>query len=153
MVIEHSLKNTGTRPIVTNVYDHNFLSIDNRAPGVGLTITFPFTIENPRILAKGLAETRGNQIIYLKDLQGKDTVATQIRGFSQETKDYDIRIESQETGTGMRIQGNRPLARIGLWSIRSVVAVEPYLDISIDPAKKYTWDYTYTYFTIPTDKK
>lgn len=153
MVIEHSLKNTGNHPIVTNVYDHNFLSMDHHPPGAGLTITFPFTIENAKPLAQGLAEMRGNQISYLKDLQGKDTVATQIRGFSGDAKDYDIRIESQETGTGMRIQGNRPIARMGLWSIRSVVAVEPYLDISIDPAKAYTWDYTYTYYTIPQNEK
>ena len=42
MVLEHSLKNTGTKPIDSTVYDHNFWTLDNLAPGPGLVIRFPF---------------------------------------------------------------------------------------------------------------
>jgi hypothetical protein len=29
------------------------------------------------------------------------------------------------------------------------MAVEPFIDISADPGKEFTWSYTYTYYTIP----
>src|SRR5262249_42898460 len=42
LVIEHVLKNTGTMPIKTTVYDHNFLRIK---PGNDrVRVTFPFTV-------------------------------------------------------------------------------------------------------------
>ena len=43
--------------------------------------------------------------------------------------------------------GNRPLARFGYWSIRTVVAPEPYIDINIEPGREFTWTYTYDYYT------
>jgi len=33
MVLEHSLRNTGTKAIQSSVYDHNFLYLDRQAPG------------------------------------------------------------------------------------------------------------------------
>ena len=36
LTIEHVLKNTGTKPIVTNVYDHNFMTLDQQPPGPDL---------------------------------------------------------------------------------------------------------------------
>ena len=42
MTISHVMKNTGTKPIVTNVYDHNFMTLDHEAPGPDLDITVPW---------------------------------------------------------------------------------------------------------------
>ena len=39
----------------------------------------------------------------------------------------------------MRITGDRPLASETLWSIRSVMALEPFVDISVDPGKDLSW--------------
>ena len=59
MILEHSLKNTGTRPIRTTVYNHNFLVLDNQPPGAPLVITVPFQIQTGRPPNKELAEIRG----------------------------------------------------------------------------------------------
>src|SRR5207249_1538137 len=66
MVLEHSLRNTGTRAIRTSVYNHNFLVLDGHPPGPGLVITVPFQIQTRQPPKKELAEIRGNQIVYLK---------------------------------------------------------------------------------------
>ena len=42
MTISHVMKNTGSKPIVTNVYNHNFTSIDKLPPGPDLEITVPW---------------------------------------------------------------------------------------------------------------
>jgi len=45
--------------------------------------------------------------------------------------------------------GDRPLSRLALWSIRTVLALEPFLALNIEPGAEYTWEYTYRYYTIP----
>jgi hypothetical protein len=153
MVLRHSIKNTGKQVIKTSVYNHNFLVLDGKTPGPGITITVPFQIQSPHPPAHGLAEIRGNQIVYLNTLKDRDTVATPIQGFSESVSDHKIRIENSTAGAGMTIQGDRPLLSESLWSIRSVVAVEPYVAISIEPGKEFTWTSTYEYYTLPATEK
>ncbi len=74
---------------------------------------------------------------------------TSITGFSNSPEDYKIRIENTEVKAGMTITGDRPLAKMALWSIRSVLAVEPFIDISLEPGSESTWKYGYEYYTLP----
>jgi hypothetical protein len=148
MVLEHSLKNTGTRAINASAYDHNFLVLDQKPAGPGYSITFPFAIQATKPETGTLAEINGKQIVYKKPLQGENRVMTPIAGFSNSAADYDFRIESVAAGAGMRVTGDRPLSRAMLWSIRSVVSVEPYIDMSIKPGEEYKWNLTYNFYTL-----
>jgi len=152
MVLEHSLKNTGKNPIRTTVYNHNFFVLDNEGPSEDLTITVPFQIESPRPPTAGLLEVRGNQLVYLKTLTGRDRGTAAIRGFGDTAEDYDIRVENKRIGAGYRVVGDRPLSNIAVWSIRTVNAVEPYIAMSIDPGNDFTWNLTYDYYTSPPRK-
>ena len=42
MTISHVMKNTGSKPIVTNVYNHNFTTIDKQTTGPDVEITVPW---------------------------------------------------------------------------------------------------------------
>src|SRR5205807_7712685 len=86
MVLEHSLRNTGTRAIRTSVYNHNFLVLDGQPPGPGLVITVPFQIQTGQLPKKQLAEIRGNRIVYLKTLKDQEVVTTALSGFSDGPK-------------------------------------------------------------------
>jgi hypothetical protein len=149
MLIEHRLKNVGTRAIHTNVYDHNFLVLDKQPTDAGFTIHLPFAIATEPPLEKELAEVRKDQIVYLKKLTGQDRVYTSISGFGKSTDNYKIRIENTNVKAGMEITGDRPLSRMALWSIRSVIAVEPFIEISAEPGSQLTWQYQYDYSTLP----
>ena len=35
---------------------------------------------------------------------------------------------------------------MSLWSIRSVISMEPFVDVSTGPGATTTWKFTYTYF-------
>jgi len=147
MILEHRLKNTGTHPLAANVYNHNFLVLDQKAPGPGYTITFPFEIQTKRPPKADLAKVEGTKISYVKTLEGKDTVAMPIQGFSENPKDYDFHIDNAAVGAGMRVQADKAMSQAALWSIRSVVAVEPYINLSIEPGKEFDWTFTYDYYT------
>ena len=151
MVLEHSLKNTGSRAIETSVYNHNFLIMDKQAPGPGLTLTMPFDIQTARPPNKELAEVRGKQIVYLKTLEGRDVVALPVAGFSRAVEDHRIRIENGKLG--MSIAGDRPLQSAALWSIRSVMAIEPFIAVAVEPGAEFTWKSAYRYFTLPAGAK
>lgn len=149
MVLRHSVKNTGTRAIETSVYNHNFLVLDRRPPGPGVAITVPFQIQSTRPPNKSLAEIRGDHISYLAILKDRDTVTTPLQGFSDSIKDNQIRIENSALGAGMTIQADHPLLSESLWSIRSVLAMEPFIAISIKPGQEFTWTSTYEYYAVP----
>jgi hypothetical protein len=153
MLIEHSLKNVGTRAIHTSVYDHNFLVLDKRPTDAGFAITFPFAISSNHPPEKENAELRKNQIVYLKTLAGEDRVYTSIQGFGSSAADYNIRIEHATAQAGMTITGDRPLASMSLWSIRSVLAVEPFIALAVEPGSQSTWKYEYAYYTLPPLKR
>ena len=148
MQIEHSLRNVGKKPIDTNVYDHNFLRIDGEAPGPNYTITTPFQIKSNRPPNKDFAEIRGNRIVYLKTLTNQDRVATAIQGFGDQAGDYDVRVDNKKAGVGLRITGNRPLQSESLWSIRAVLAVEPFIHILVAPGQEFTWSMKYDYYAV-----
>jgi hypothetical protein len=149
MVIESSLKNTGQREIKSDVYAHNFTTIDHYPPGPDYSVSFPFQIQQVRPRANQLAEARGNKIVFNKVLTGKDQAVVFIRGFSDSPGDNRITIVNKKAGAGVRISGNRPLIREFMWSIRSVVAVEAYIAIDVKPGAEFTWKNTYEYYTLP----
>jgi hypothetical protein len=149
MMIEHHLTNIGKRSIATSVYDHNFLVLDNQTIGPDFTITLPFEIRPARPVKSAFGAVDGKTIHYVKELQGRDQFGVNIEGFGKTSKDYEITIENAHIGAGMRIASDRPLESEELWSIRSILAMEPYIHMSVEPGKSATWKYTYTYYSIP----
>jgi hypothetical protein len=53
----------------------------------------------------------------------------------------------------LKITGDRPLSNVVLWSIRSVLSLEPFLAMTIEPGQEFTWKYTYTYYLIDGHEK
>src|SRR5216117_1523441 len=76
LVLEHRLKNTGRKTIATSVYDHNFFMLDGQPTGPDVVVRFAF---EPRAASalNGLAEIRGKEFVYLKDLEPRQTVQTE----------------------------------------------------------------------------
>jgi hypothetical protein len=149
MRIEHVLRNTGRKPIETNVYNHNFMRIDGEGPGPDYSVTAPFAIKSARPPNQEFAEIRGNQFVYLKPLANQDRVASALQGFGSTAADYDLRVENKKAGVGLRITGDQPLQNAALWSIRAVLAVEPFVRVSVEPGHEFAWSMTYAYYTLP----
>lgn len=145
MVLEHTLKNTGTRAIHARVYDHNFLVLDHQPPGPDLTVTTRFPITPKQPIKPELGSVEGNVIRYNKVLAGQDSFTVAIGGYGNTAADYDFLIQNKKLNAGVRIQGDKPLESAFLWSIRTTLAVEPYIALSIEPGQQTQWKYTYTY--------
>jgi hypothetical protein len=151
LVLEHSLKNTGKRTIETNVYNHNFFVIDKQPTGPEIVTTFPFDIQIQGGLGKeGLAEIRGNQLIYLRELnKGEHVFNNDVQGFGSSAKDYDFRIENRKSGAGVRITSDQPLSKIVFWASSTTSCPEPYIQLRAEPGKEFKWKIFYEFYTIP----
>ena len=148
MAIEHSLENTGKLPIKSTVYNHNFTVFD-RLPTGDITVTVPYEIKSTRLPDAAAAVISGKQFSYVKTVEGTERVSGGLQGFGPTAADNDFRIEHRKAGAGIRIRGDRPLTNAALWSIRTVVAVEPFIEVAADPGKTFTWTSTYTFYTLP----
>lgn len=145
MTIEHTFRNTGSKPISSLVYNHNFLVLDGQAPGPDITVSVPYLIRSSSPPDPALAEIRGKQLIYRKTLQGQDRVMTEMAGFGASAADYYVRVVNTRTGAGFRVTADRPLARMMLWSIRAVLSAEPFVEFTVKPGESYSWKLTYRY--------
>src|SRR5581483_2920049 len=149
MMIEHTLVNTGKKAIATRVYDHNFFSIDHQNTGPAIVMSFPFT-PRPTQDMGGLGQIRGKELVFPKELRGSDTFYSEFTGFGTTADDYQIRIENTNSGAGVLIRGALPLASLGVWAVRTVVAPEPYVDINVPTGSQFQWAYTYSFYTDKT---
>ena len=149
MMLEHSLKNTGRHTIQSTVYNHNFLVLDKQPPGPDFSISVPFHILPMQPPDQRFARIQENQIVFTKVLENDEVVEIPFQGFGAASKDYDISIENRKVGAGMRIRGDRPLSFVNFWSMRKVLAMEPFIAMTIAPGSEFTWNIHYEYYTLP----
>jgi hypothetical protein len=147
LVLDHSLRNTGKKTIATSVYEHNFYMLDAQPSGPGISVKLPFAPKAEANL-RGLAEIRGNEIAYLKELQARETIQTEITGFSAKVSDYDIRVENHASGAAVRQTSDRPMSKMVFWSIRNTVCPEAYIELTVEPGKETTWRIQYEFYTV-----
>ncbi len=145
LTLEHHLKNVGQKTIETEVYDHDFFMFDGHPTGPGMIIRFPFKPE-PETSLGPAAKVDGNDIVYVNELQPKQTVASYLRGYSNKAADYDFTIEDINTKVGVQQTSDTPISRFYLWSIRSTVSPEAYIHLNIPPGKTGRWKIHYRFF-------
>ncbi len=153
MMLEHHLKNTGRRTIHSAVYNHNFLVLDKQPPGPDFVITVPFQIHSPDPPSEELARIRGNQLVFSKVLRSGEVMETLLEGFGPSPQDNVIRVENRKVGAGVRITGDHPLSKFNVWSIRTVLAVEPFITMAVEPGSEFSWTTRYDYYTLPSNTK
>lgn len=140
--IEHVLKNTGTKPIDTLVYNHDFFVIDHEVVGPDIVVKFAFSPTPDKPFQNG-GEIVGNEIHYQHELEPGKSVAADLSGFGA----YDFRIENKKSGAGVRITGDQPLTKLYFWSIRTVACPEPYVHIVVPPKSSSKWLSRYDLYT------
>ncbi|GAB4015703.1 hypothetical protein GCM10028808_41670 [Spirosoma migulaei] len=147
LVITHSLKNTGKRPIETTVYNHNFFVIDQQPTGPTYSVTLPATnlsTEGGKGL-NDLVKLQDNQLSYLREL-GKREQAYFPNLTNGKSVSYALAVENTKTGAGVNVTGDRQIDRLVYWSSATTVCPEPYINLNVEPGKTITWQITYQYY-------
>ena len=149
MMLGHSLKNTGEKPLETTVYNHNFFIIDNEPTGPSIETTFAAPV---RAEGKGFGEVivaQGQQLLYQQALQpGENVFTPSVEGLDSDAEAYDIRIENTNSGAGVHITADQPLLKLVYWASYTTACPEPYLQVDAPPGESYTWDIDYKFYTL-----
>jgi hypothetical protein len=145
LTLEHSLKNTGTKTIDTEVYDHDFFMLDEASSGPGMVIRFPFEPKAEKSM-EPLAGIEGKQIVYRKELQAGQYVESWLTGYSKNPSDYDIVVEDTRTGTGVEQTGDNAISRFNFWSPRTAICPEAYHHLVIEPGQTARWKIHYRFY-------
>lgn len=148
MTLEHTLKNTGTRAITTDVYDHDFFIFDGQPTSPGMTIRFPFK-PLPEAPLGDAVEIEGNNIIYKEELKPRQSVAGYLKGYSTSAADYRFTVEDTKNKVGIEQSSDSPISRFYLWSIRTTISPEAYIHLDVPPGKKQSWKISYRFFAPP----
>jgi hypothetical protein len=144
LIIEHSLKNTGTTPLDTQVFNHVFPMLDNQPTSPDVAITFPFDVE-PQPDWRGPGEFHGKELVYNEELQPRVTVSGELKGYADTAAHNAFTIESRKTGARLSQTGDRPMSRLYFWSIRTTACPEAYVHVHADPGKEDLWKITYEF--------
>jgi uncharacterized protein GlcG (DUF336 family) len=143
VTIAHALRNSGTRPIHTQVYNHNFARFDSAPTGAGMAVEFPFAVTGP-VSSPALAEIDGQTLHYRAALAAGDRVQLPPQPGGPDTVSGPFRV-SGANGAAITVQGDTPLVRTAFWSIRRAVAIEPFVAINVEPGAEQRWSWRYTY--------
>ena len=92
----------------------------------------------------GFAEVQGKEIVYLKELQPKQSAFANFEGFPQ----YEVALEHGPAGAGVRVTGDKPVSKVVFWSIPTTVCPEYYVDLSAEPGAEAKWTYTYSFYPL-----
>ena len=145
LLLEHSLKNTGTRTIDTEVYDHDFYMLDNQPTGPGMVVRFPFEPSAEQSMEPAAA-IHGREIVYQEPLLPKKSAFTFLTGYSKSTSDYDITVENEKTGVGVEQTADMPMSRLNFWSIQTTICPEAYIHLVIAPGQTAHWTIRYRFY-------
>jgi hypothetical protein len=145
LILEHSLKNTGTAALDTQVFNHDFYMLDGQPTGPDIVVRFPFEPRPESEWHGPQGEVRGKEIVYREELAKGVSVSGWLKGFSDRVADHDFVIENRKTGARVRQVGDRPIARVNFWSIRTTVCPEAYIRVHAEPGKEESWKITYTF--------
>jgi len=142
LTISHALTNTGSKPIHTSVYDHNFLRVVGRDNGI--RIAFPFPVKPVEAPPADLMRVEDGTLTYLRAMRPQERLAMQIKDFGKFTPDYDFRLRDTDEA-GVHVTGDRRITEIHVFSLDTVQAIEPHIAVDVEPGKTMRWTYRYDF--------
>ncbi len=147
LTLEHHIKNTGTKAIDTEVYDHDFFMLDNVPTGPGMAVHFPFEPQAKRPL-EPRGKIDGKDIVYVQEVGTGpgQAVSSYLTGYSNSPADYDFTVENRNTGVGVEQTSDSPIAQLNFWSIHTTICPEAYIHVNVQPGETGHWNIRYRFF-------
>lgn len=149
LLLMHTLENTGTKAIKTDVYNHNFFNVDGDGVGKNYEVEFPFvpTAPVPKDRFAELVKIDGKKLTFTGALD-KGQVYAELFGYSAkvDNKDAQVTMRHKPSGVSVTATADQPLHFLRVWGIKETICPEPFLLFDIAPGKtaRWTWKYEFT---------
>ncbi len=143
-VITYKLNNTGSKSIITDEYNHNFISLDHDLMGKDYKLRFPFELDINKF-----NETVNNEekvIINNKEIGFRGTPKDPFF-FSDLTGSEELKASWKLVNLNKKISLQESVSfktdKINLWGWTHVISPEIFFKINLRPGESVEWTRTY----------
>ena len=146
LTLTHTLRNTGTRPLDTEVYNHDFFMVDHRPIGPGTEVKLPFVpvMDHP---LPATATLDGTTVKVTAPIEPRRGIGAYVTGFSSSPSDFDFTFRDTMSGLGVEETADSPMVRMYLWGTPKTLCPEGYIGIHVAPGQSQSWTLHYRFFT------
>ena len=146
--VRYHLQNTGTKAIVTDEYNHNFILIDNQPIGRDYELDFPFSIK-PKLFNKTVNPEEkvllGSQDIKFTDTPTTDFFFSNLSGGKSVNAQWELL--NRKNNIRISEQGDFATEAINLWGQKDVICPELFIQLNILPGQSKRWSRCYKIYT------
>jgi hypothetical protein len=135
--IIHTLKNTGSKTIETDQFNHNFFVIDGEITSPDFEVKFPFNISTESDLM-GIVKIDQNKLLFTKKFS-EGSIWMALKGYGTEAAHHQVEIRNNKTGAGVRLSVNKPLYRLVFWATNTTLCPENFIYLKLAPGEQETW--------------
>jgi hypothetical protein len=142
--IDYEMKNTGTRPVITTEYCHNFVAINNENIGPDYLLHFPFALQPSKfavLVNHGTVCTFQGHNISWKSTPTKEFFIRQVNPAPLQGGSWAL--EHTRHKVGIRETCSFPVDLINLWGKKHVVSPEIFYNLSLAPGETAHWQRVY----------
>jgi hypothetical protein len=141
LMLRCRLENTGSKPIETEEFVHNFLCVDNTPIGEDYTIRLPY---RPEFDVK-LGEIRIREDGFACKTHEEDSFYLFVNGYEGVRPHYwELRCNARRAG--VRETGDFPVSGFHIWGKDHVISPEIFLKIALKPGEAGEWERAYEFF-------
>jgi hypothetical protein len=154
ITISHYLKNTGTKAIVTDVYNHNFFNVNGDAVGPNYAFEFPFEVKAQDLKGKfgELVESKDKELRFKEKLSDGFVMAG-LTGFEQGLAAHRLFVmRHQPSGIDVTCVQTESFSKFNVWGIKTTICPEPYTAIDLKPGAVKLWAVVYQFKHDPPKK-
>jgi hypothetical protein len=148
MVIQHTLRNSGSKRIDTTHYAHNFFLVDRMPPSSDYTLTYGFM---PRFKRSFMPDALKKLSDERFKLVSPKTWFSEVSGCMNAASNW-CELQHQPSGTAVRItDSNVPISQ-ALYLCPDGICSESFVRIALEPGMQTTWSRVYDLHCIDTEK-
>lgn len=145
-VIRHLIRNTGSRHLKGDVYNHNFFTLGLLQTGPGRIMNFPFKPAGDWRAEYAEVGFTDNGIRFTRELKKGESVFTgnlhqEGRGLAGSPNSFVLK--ESLTGREVRMCCAIPMTKTVFWSNHRIACLEPYIDFDIRPGETFSFDIDY----------
>ena len=143
--VKYNLENTGQKVIITNEYNHNFISVNKNLIGSDYVLKFPFKLKPSEFEEYVNPEQKidiGQQEIKFNSTPNKTFFFSNLSG--NKTIDAAWELINIPKKIIIRETGNFQTNKVNLWGSKHVISPELIINLYIKPGQTFKWDRTYS---------
>lgn len=142
--ITRRFKNTGTAPIETMHYTHNWTRIDGQYIGKQYRLVFPFAPQPVNIREKDKAKLA--KAIVGNTIWPGGAFWAEL-GPQPDAKHNEVRMENVTAGAGMKLTGDWKPDAFNIYVQPGECCPEPFIELKLKPGDERKWTSKYEFYT------